>query len=593
MTDLSKLSDGDLQALYAKASAPAAPATDLSKMSDDELQAAYEAAQPKAPVSTAEDVAKSAGIGLAKGVIAGLGTPGDLSNLLAKGSKVAGDYIAGKLGFEPSPDLPQHSALDYLTSSGIQKAVEGQTGDFYKPQTTAGKFAGTAAEFAGNPLSYVGPGSLIAKGATAVGAGLGSEAAGAVADKFDSPKTQAALRLIGAIAGGHGIASTPSLVTPNIISPERQAMIDVLRNENVPLTAGDRTGNVTIKAAESELSPGANEAQNRAFSQAAFNRVGQQIGDRPIQGRNGVVDTMMQRIGQRFDNLTANNHVQADPQLTADLTGIHNTYNGVPGLYPQETVNSVNGALGRVQGAISQGGALSGGEYQTLRSNLRAAAQGATDPQRAEGLHGVTNALDDAMERTIQRTNPADAGAFADARRDYRNALVLQRWAGSANMTPATLAQSAKAVYGKNQYVRGMDDFSDLAESGRNVLKQFQDSGTARRLQIEGLLKVVGGMAGFGAGAAHGGAAGAAEGGVAGLLLGELAGPMIARPAARAALMNPATQYLLSNQALPFRVGTSPSTIALINEIRGQPTQGKPPTNKERAISIRPASGQQ
>jgi hypothetical protein len=68
---------------------------------------------------------------------------------------------------------------------------------------------------------------------------------------------------------------------------------------------------------------------------------------------------------------------------------------------------------------------------------------------------------------------------------------------------------------------------------------------------------------------------------------------MIARPAARAALMNPATQYLLSNQALPFRVGTSPSTIALINEIRGQPTQGKPPTNKERAISIRPASGQQ
>ena len=173
------------------------------------------------------------------------------------------------------------------------------------------------------------------------------------------------------------------------------------------------------------------------------------------------------------------------------------------------------------------------------------------------------------MERTIQRANPQDAGAFADARRDYRNALVLQRWAGSANMTPSTLAQSAKAVYGKNQYVRGMDDFSDLAESGRNVMKQFQDSGTARRLQVENILKGLGGVAGFGAGMGHGGAAGAAEGGVAGLLLGELAGPMIARPAARAALMNPATQSILSNQLVPYRFGTSPSTIALMNAIRG------------------------
>ena len=58
-------------------------------------------------------------------------------------------------------------------------------------------------------------------------------------------------------------------------------------------------------------------------------------------------------------------------------------------------------------------------------------------------------------------------------------------------------------------------------------------------------------------------------------------------------LMSRPVQGYLANQALPFRVGTSPSTIALMNEIRGQPTQGKPPTNKERAISIRPASGQQ
>ena len=77
-------------------------------------------------------------------------------------------------------------------------------------------------------------------------------------------------------------------------------------------------------------------------------------------------------------------------------------------------------------------------------------------------------------------------------------------------------------------------------------MKQFQDSGTARRLQVENILKGLGGVAGFGAGMGHGGAAGAAEGGVAGLLLGELAGPMM-RPAARAALMDPATQSISTN----------------------------------------------
>jgi hypothetical protein len=276
----------------------------------------------------------------------------------------------------------------------------------------------------------------------------------------------------------------------------------------------------------------------------------------------------------------ARNRVDPDMQLVNDMRGVHGTYNDVPGLYPQETVNAVNGAVDRVMNTMFNnpaGQGMTGAEYQTMRSNLRAAAQGATDPQRAEALHGITNALDDAMERTIQRTNPADAGAWGQTRRDYRNALVLQRWAGAQNMTPSTLAQAAKAVYGKNQYARGHDDFSDLSEAARNILKQYQDSGTARRMQIEGLLKGVGGVLGFGAGAAHGGGAGAAEGGVAGLLLGELAGPMIARPAARAALMNPLTQRALSNQALPYRFETSPSTIALMNQIRGGSGAGTPP----------------
>jgi hypothetical protein len=599
MADLSNLSDEELTALYNKGSAAATPApvttpaqTDLSKMSDDELKAAYAAATKsnQAQPSVAADVAKSAGTGLAKGVLGAGGFFGDVSDVGAKGIRAASDYISNKLGIDPyRPPSPGESpTIDAIrtavqavpTEKSLQSAVESQTGKFYEPQTAAGRYTEKAAEFAGNPLSYVGPGGLVGKGISAAGAGLGSEAAGDVADKFapNSPKTKAALELVGAIAGGHGVAGAPRLVTPNIISPERQAMINTLDQEGVPLTAGDRTGGRMLKATESELSPGRNEPQDRAFRQAAFNRVGETIGDRPIQGQNGAVNSMMNRVGGQFDALASRNQVTADQQLVHDLQGIHGTYNSTPGLYPQETVNSVNGSINRVMNSMFSGGGpgtLSGADYLTLRSNLRRAAQGATDPQRAEGLHAVTNALDDAMERTIQRTNPNDAGAWAQVRRDYRNALVLQDWAGSANMTPATLAQAAKRVYGKNVYTRGTDDFSDLAEAGRNVLKQYPDSGTASRLDIEKAMSNVGGALGHALSAGGGYAAGShllggTEGGVGGLLLGEAIGPFALRPLVQGAVMNPLTQRYLANQRLPYQIGSSPSMQALVNEIGGR-----------------------
>ncbi len=581
--DLSKLSDEQLTALY-KPQAAVAPAipTDVSKMSDDELKAAYAKTTAEKPFIAA-DVAKEGVKGVGRGIASAVGD--------------VGEAVAGPFG-------PSHHFANLMADFGLTdrpaptpsygQQISKAAGIEPSPQTTQGKYAGSVGEFVGNPESYLGPGGMLAKGATAAGSAIGSEAAGGVAKKFapDSPKMQAAIRLIGAIAGGKGVTAAPRIVTPNVISDGQQAMVDVLRNEKIPLKAGDVTGSASIKAAESQLSPGLNDAQDKAIKQAAFNRVGETIGERPILGQDGAVDTMMKRVGPKFDELASRNQVNPDPQLLSELQDVHKTYNDIPGLYPKETLDAVNGSIDRVMKSMFNrpggGATLTGPEYQTLRSNLQKAAVGASDPQRASGLHDVVGALDDAMERTIQRTNPADAGAYAQARRDYRNALVLQRWAGSANMTPATLAQAAKAVYGKNQYARGMDDFSNLAESARNVLKQYPDSGTASRFNIERAMSNAGGALGHALSAGGGYVAGShflgsGEGGVGGLLLGEAMGPFVMRPAARAALMNPVTQKLLSNQAVPYSFGTSPSTIALMNEIRGQPQTKKKETAAIRA----------
>lgn len=106
------------------------------------------AAEPKQRELTkgeyAADIGKSAGIGVAKGGIGLAGLPGDASNLLAQGSQAASNYIADKFGIDRGP---QAGGALLPTSEGIQKGIEKHTGEFYKPQTTAGEYAQTAGEF--------------------------------------------------------------------------------------------------------------------------------------------------------------------------------------------------------------------------------------------------------------------------------------------------------------------------------------------------------------------------------------------------------------------------------------------------------------
>jgi hypothetical protein len=171
----------------------------------------FEGAPAKAPqqVNAAYDVVRSAGSGLAKGFVGAPGFPGDLANL---GSKAV-DWAAGQM---MSPQQFAAYQADQAkrsnplpTSSDIVKRVEQGIGKFYQPQTTPGRFAQTAGEFAGNPLNYVGPGGLVGKAGTAVAAGLASEGAGQAAEALDLPDgAQTAARVIGGLAGartGRGI----------------------------------------------------------------------------------------------------------------------------------------------------------------------------------------------------------------------------------------------------------------------------------------------------------------------------------------------------------------------------------------------------
>lgn len=153
------------------------------------------------------DVAKSAGIGLAKGAIGLIGGAADTNAL----NKKLGGMIADKLGISPETQSRLGQAYDLVArpmnmggwgsiapqSEVIQSAVEQRTGKFYEPQTRLGRYAETGASFL--PSSFMGPGGIPRKIGSAVISGLASEAAG---EATAGTKYEPYARTAAAVAGG-------------------------------------------------------------------------------------------------------------------------------------------------------------------------------------------------------------------------------------------------------------------------------------------------------------------------------------------------------------------------------------------------------
>lgn len=165
--------------------------------------------------SAAADVAKSGGVGLAKGAIGVAGMGGDAGELLSKGAHA----IAAKVGISPETVETAKkaatafaltnpltggvaSALNSPSTHDIQKSIESVTGEFYKPQTVGGEYAQTVGEFVPGALAG-GEGLLARIGKQVLAPALASETAGQLT-KGTAAEPYA--RAGAAVAGG-GLAS--------------------------------------------------------------------------------------------------------------------------------------------------------------------------------------------------------------------------------------------------------------------------------------------------------------------------------------------------------------------------------------------------
>lgn len=253
-----------------------------------------------APDSTGMDVLKSAGTGLVRGATQLLGLPGDVAELGATGIHAASKFIGDKIGVNV-PDRPKESitGMELPGSEKLLKATEENiTGPLHKPETVAGEYMRTGAEFV--PAALAGPGSLLRKVLfNAAVPAIASETAGqATKGTAAEPYARAAGGLAGGIAGALGSRAAtsemalrgqmPDYVTPHVVNQADHLIADAA-GRGVTLTWPEALSQVTGRPVFTDT--------QRILESSPHSRATMQnaLAERPVQ-----VDQAAMR---EFDNL--------------------------------------------------------------------------------------------------------------------------------------------------------------------------------------------------------------------------------------------------------------------------------------------------
>lgn len=514
------------------------------------------------------DVAKSAGAGLALGTAGVVGGLGDLRDAASTGV----DWIGQKLGASPDNVSRLKNIASYIapaaaiairnaptTEQVLSAAPDPVIDPKYKPETLTGDFAKSIASFL--PGAAVGGRSIVGRVmGGAVLPGASSEAAGQL---FKGDSSEPYARTAAAIAAPVAAMLARRALVPNFPSAERQTMAQTLRNEGVPLTAGQTTGSKPLQWMESVLgdtmgsggvAARAMEQQGEAFTAAALRRSGIDAS----RATPEVIDNAFTRIGGVFDAVGRRNSVPLDTPLIRDINRTLNEYNNL--VSPSNRAPVVMNTARDIMETMTRNGGLTGEQYNSFTSRLARQARNArTDPQLQDAIQGIRSSLDDAMERGLSQTgNAADMQALRNARNEYRNLIVLERAAGNAPEGIISPTQLQQAVRQQNprDYVRGRGDFADLARAGRDLLKPLPNSGTSPRHNISQLLNTIGAVVGGTTGSA-GGPLGAAVGAMTGIAAPAVLGRVLLSRPVQARLSNPMgtaegralTNLLLSSSA--------------------------------------------
>lgn len=508
------------------------------------------------------DVVKAGAAGVARGAGGLLGLPGSLIDLADKGMQKLGVFPEG---------MPGHP----LSGASINRAMSAATGGAtdFRGESRLGRYAGTVGEFVPGALLFGGTAALPAY---AVAPGVASEAAGQATEgkklpdwvpMVGSQDVEPWARTGAALAAPLATNALARVVTPNPARPSRLDAAKRLESEGVDVTAGQRTGNATLRTREEYIPRTAQmmDEQGDQFTRAVLRRIGVDS-DRAT---GTVMNDALKRIGGMFDDLSAKNSIATDRNLKTAADRALSTFDDLS-TTPAKAPLLTN-ITDKIDDALKTGAPISGEQYQAWRSRLGKVAAKSTDPALREGASELLGALDDALERTLRLTgNADDLAQYALARQQYRDYLAIERAVSAAGdatsgvVTPGAL-RSAIVGQGRRSYVTGARDLGELSKAGNEVFPTSHgNSGTQQRLSanlIPGAMNA-GPLGALGYMMSGGDPIIAGAAGTAGLL---------SAPVRNSVVGSRAGQAWLGNQLLPAEFGLlNPGGAAISATLLGQ-----------------------
>ena len=368
---------------------------------------------------------------------------------------------------ERLPATENYMGVPLPTSQGMLDALARQHGPIPHANTSLGRIVEGAAEQL--PTALLPIGGEVGLGMRAAEAGL-SGAASEIAGQLTSDNPWA--KGIAALAGPTGIRAGAKVITPNVVSSERQAALDVLKKGlngkgMESLTAGDRTGSTGLQYAEQFLGelPGSNNAAHKAAVEKYKEFTAALAGTAGIDADRLTQKTLRDnagRIGKEMDGLVARTNAVIDPATVADAQRIADTYR----LEVASPVKLIDHTVARLQNA---GGVLPGESYQDLRTQLSRATSTA-DPVTKKYLRETIDLVDDAMERSIAAASPRDVGKWQKAREQYRNQIMLEEaivGAGQGLSEGLLTPDRMRTIRAQNvsSYARGLNEIDEFVNA--------------------------------------------------------------------------------------------------------------------------------
>jgi hypothetical protein len=528
---------------------PAAPRREAAVAHDPAFDAMF--ALPAAPAAPPERsvgmqaarVAGNFGAGFNTGVAR---TVGALPDLYDRGLRAAG--VAPLFGREGQ-----------TFTERLQGGMNRLVGEPPAPENRLERAARGAGEGTADAAAVFLPAGMVARGTTAAAGAMPSVTNAASRALASQPVMQAASGAVGGAVGEatdnpllgaaagialpfgvSGVNRVLSPVRPGALTPERQAMVNLLQREGIPLRPSAYSENPMLTRTESyfrdhPFTAGAEGRRDSMIQTAANQAVLRSAGIQAARATPDVLATGRARVGGDIGAIAGRNVAEFTAPRLNDL---RNAAMDLRANGTDQAQRLIGNRIGEILDRIGPNGQMPGRAMRELDSSIGAQIRRTQDGDVRYRLENLQATMRRALATGARNAgNADDAALMAQRRREYANLVKIEKTMGGAGQAaaqgdiPIRQLRAQVASGRRREYALGRGNMDELVKAlSVMVPDQTPNSGTFGRSLMASVPNAL-------LSAASGGGATVAGSPVLGAVLGGLG--LVAAPMARAAYYSP------------------------------------------------------